>query len=189
MQKPNTWNATNQLLTQRIATLRFSIISCHCWKGLSCKINDRRDHKIFNCRWEAPVSVALYAPGNDFDATVRSILFLRNCHPQSALVQRFATFHVYFDAQFLPKKIQRSFDDVEKDFLCAELAKFPHEKTFKATNNLTYPVNVGRNLARTAALTHFVLASDIELYPNPGLVDDFFDMLQRDPDKQLSPDG
>ena len=31
-----------------------------------------------------------------------------------------------------------------------------------------YPVNVGRNIARETATTHFILASDIELYPNPG---------------------
>lgn len=34
-------------------------------------------------------------------------------------------------------------------------------------------MNVGRNIARDAAMTHFILASDIELYPNPGLVKRF----------------
>ena len=37
---------------------------------------------------------------------------------------------------------------------------------FFPANNLTYPINVGRNIARESALTHFVFASDIELYPN-----------------------
>lgn len=53
-------------------------------------------------------------------------------------------------------------------------------------NNLTYPVNVGRNLARDAALTHFVLASDIELYPSSGLVDGFFDMIEENPAEFLN---
>lgn len=44
-------------------------------------------------------------------------------------------------------------------------------------SNHTYPVNVGRNIARDAARTHFVLASDIELYPNPGFIDMFLKMM------------
>lgn len=47
---------------------------------------------------------------------------------------------------------------------------------------LEYPVNVGRNIARNAALTHFVLASDIELYPSPGLSNGFLQMLSRYPE-------
>lgn len=135
-----------------------------------------------------PISVALYAPGDDFESTTKSILHLRNCHQQSHLVKRFATFHIFFEARFLPKSVSINFEDVEKDFLCsnATIWPFPHERTFKVMNNLTYPVNVGRNLARDAALTHFVLASDIELYPNSRLIDNFFDMISRDSRKYLN---
>lgn len=44
-------------------------------------------------------------------------------------------------------------------------------------SNHTYPVNVGRNIARDAAQTYFVLASDIELYPNPGFIEMFLQMI------------
>ena len=57
----------------------------------------------------------------------------------------------------------------------------PIDKIFSnlfSANNLTYPVNVGRNIARESALTHFVLASDIELYPNPGLIQSFLKMIK-----------
>ena len=40
--------------------------------------------------------------------------------------------------------------------------------SYRSTNNLTYPVNVGRNIARQTATSHFVFPSDIELYPSPG---------------------
>lgn len=139
-------------------------------------------------RWSAPLSVAVYAPGDDYEATISIILFLRNCHPQSQLVRQFATFHIFFESQFLPKNLRRNFNETEKYFICPTsepFHNFPHEKTFKATHNLTYPVNVGRNLAREAALTHFILASDIELYPNPGFVENFFDMMLKDSDKVL----
>lgn len=50
-------------------------------------------------------------------------------------------------------------------------------KSFKASKKLLYPINVGRNVARDAAATHFILASDIELYPSPGIVKKFLTMI------------
>ena len=44
---------------------------------------------------------------------------------------------------------------------------------------MTYPVNVLRNVARINAPTHYVLASDAELYPSPNLIRLFFEMLRR----------
>ena len=41
--------------------------------------------------------------------------------------------------------------------------------SYRTMNNLTYPVNVGRNIARQSATSHFVFPSDIELYPSPGM--------------------
>ena len=41
--------------------------------------------------------------------------------------------------------------------------------TYRNASGLDYPVNVGRNIAREAANSHFIFPSDIELYPNPGV--------------------
>lgn len=134
------------------------------------------------------MSVALYAPGDDFESTLESILNLRNCHQQRHLVKQFTTFHIFFETKFLPTNVSINFEDVEKDFSCSNIAErcqIQPGRTFKAMHELTYPVNVGRNLARDAALTHFVLASDIELYPSPGLVYGFFDMLSRNSSQYL----
>ena len=51
-------------------------------------------------------------------------------------------------------------------------SKYPTKPfvSYRSLNNLTYPVNVGRNIARQSATSHFVFASDIELYPSPGIV-------------------
>ena len=46
-------------------------------------------------------------------------------------------------------------------------------------SSLDYPVNVGRNIAREAANSYFIFPSDIELYPNPGLIPAFLDMIRR----------
>lgn len=57
---------------------------------------------------------------------------------------------------------------------------------YSTKNKLFYPVNVGRNVARDAALTHFILASDIELYPSINLVGDFLKMIERNEERGLS---
>lgn len=51
--------------------------------------------------------------------------------------------------------------------------------TYMKQKSLLYPVNVARNVARDAALTHFILPSDIELYPSPNLISRFLNMIAR----------
>lgn len=130
-------------------------------------------------RWQAPLSVALWAPGDFLDQTINAIVTLRNCQEKSELVRQYATFHIFFESRFMPTNFPRDFDEFERNFDCQvvkQASNFSVESSVKTKNKLTYPINVGRNLARESALTHFVLASDIELYPNPGLVEDFFMM-------------
>lgn len=131
-------------------------------------------------RWQNPVSVAVWAPGNLFDDSIASILFLRNCHPQRSLVKQFATFHVFFEAKFMPKSVSQDFRHLEVKFACPATETSFGRNFFEVSNSLQYPVNVGRNVARDAATTHFVLASDIELYPSSGLVNSFFEMIKVD---------
>lgn len=57
--------------------------------------------------------------------------------------------------------------------------------------NLTYPINVGRNIARDAALTHYVFVSDIELYPSPDVPKKFLEMIAEYPStlRTINPSG
>jgi hypothetical protein len=48
---------------------------------------------------------------------------------------------------------------------------------YKSQKKLLYPVNVGRNVARETAQTHYVLPSDIELYPSPNIIPQFLEMI------------
>lgn len=56
-------------------------------------------------RWNAPVSIAIHAPGTDFTPTINSIKFLRDCAPENQLVRQFATFHIYFSSKHIPKVV------------------------------------------------------------------------------------
>ncbi|XP_064556901.1 beta-1,4-glucuronyltransferase 1-like [Drosophila montana] len=133
-------------------------------------------------RWNAPISIAMHAPGTDFQPTLDSIKYLRDCVPGNQLVRSFATFHVYFGTKHIPKSVPKAQDALKTGYNCSLPAPYFNVSSghlYKAQKKLLYPVNVGRNIARDAALTHFILASDIELYPNPGLVKKFLEMIAR----------
>lgn len=124
----------------------------------------------------------MHAPGTDFQPTLDSIKYLRQCVPGNHLVRRFATFHVYFGTKHIPKSVPKAQDALKTPYNCSLPAPYFNVSSghlYKAQKKLLYPVNVGRNIARDAALTHFILASDIELYPNPGLVKKFLEMIAR----------
>lgn len=50
-------------------------------------------------------------------------------------------------------------------------------KTHRSQSDRLYYINVGRNIARDGATTHFILVNDIELYPSVGLVPQFLRMM------------
>jgi len=132
-------------------------------------------------RWMGPVSISLYSPGSDFNETTRRIAFLRECS-QSSLVKDYVTFHLFFDSGQFPSQVLPELSPVD----CAAAPTFGAEvQTYRKSKNLTYPINVARNVAREMSTTHFVLASDIELYPSPNLVHQFLDMIQMDDFKIL----
>ncbi|XP_017153849.1 beta-1,4-glucuronyltransferase 1 isoform X2 [Drosophila miranda] len=133
-------------------------------------------------RWNAPVSIAMHAPGTDFQPTVDSIRYLRECLPGSHLVRAYTTFHIYFGTKHIPRAVPKPHDVFKTGYNCTLPAPYFNITSghlYKAQKKLLYPVNVGRNIARDSALTHFILASDIELYPNPGLVKKFLEMIAR----------
>uniref|UniRef100_A0A224XE45 Putative glycosyltransferase n=1 Tax=Panstrongylus lignarius TaxID=156445 RepID=A0A224XE45_9HEMI len=128
-------------------------------------------------RWRGPISLALHAPGIDFDTTLRTIHFLRDC--SSLPISQLVTFHIYFPSKHLPKSVPKSNTLFLFRYNCSIPAPWLNATTYKTQKKLLYPINVGRNIARESATTHFLLASDIELYPNPGVIADFLDMIRR----------
>ncbi|XP_058453587.1 beta-1,4-glucuronyltransferase 1-like isoform X1 [Malaya genurostris] len=132
-------------------------------------------------RWRAPISVAMYAPGIEFDIVVAKLRFLMFCHQRSDLIDEYATIHLYFDFDQLPANTIDFYSDAVQDPLDCSSSTETQLTEVEYISNRSYPVNVGRNIARDAAQTHFVLASDIELYPNPDFVEMFLRMIV-DPD-------
>lgn len=129
-------------------------------------------------RWRGPLSIALHAPGADFKPTMESIAHLRDC--TSPLVKEFVTFHVYFSTRHVPKEVPRHNKVFSEPYNCSLTPPYMNassEQMYKTQKKLLYPVNVGRNVAREMATTHYILASDIELYPTPNIIEQFLTMI------------
>ncbi|XP_063239581.1 beta-1,4-glucuronyltransferase 1-like [Bacillus rossius redtenbacheri] len=139
-------------------------------------------------RWRAPVSLALYAPGDDFPAACDAVVYARSC--LSPLVAEFVTFHVFFDSGQLPGAVPSPEDMLSRAANCSAPAPWEETaETHRRRGEIPYPVNVARNVAREASSTHFVLAADVELYPSPGLADGFLDLVLRRGGHSSSPSG
>ncbi|XP_023017546.2 beta-1,4-glucuronyltransferase 1 [Leptinotarsa decemlineata] len=136
-------------------------------------------------RWRGPISVALYAPGYDFFSTLQSIAYLRICSGNS-LVKELVTFHLFFEHDHIPIQHDRPLLDIYRDeFDCSQKPPFETVKDgdmYKERKNLTYPINVARNVAKLNAQTHFVFPSDIELYPTRNFIKEFLEFVQKRPD-------
>ncbi|KAI9578977.1 hypothetical protein GQX74_005860 [Glossina fuscipes] len=103
--------------------------------------------------------------------------YLRGCLPESNLVRMFVTFHIFFSTKHIPKTVPKHYAVLKTGYNCSLPAPYVNVSLghlYKTQKKLLYPVNVGRNIARDAATTHFILASDIELYPSPGLMKNVF---------------
>jgi len=131
-------------------------------------------------RWQGPLSLAVYAPGSDFQKAIDSILYYREC-AESTLVKDFVTFHIFFDFFHIPEQIPHWQSLLSKRPNCnGPEGPTVNAESYKKKNGLDYPVNVARNVARQTVSTHFVFPSDIELYPSPNLISAFLDMIRRD---------
>ncbi|XP_003702509.1 beta-1,4-glucuronyltransferase 1 isoform X1 [Megachile rotundata] len=131
-------------------------------------------------RWRAPISIAMHAPGTDFAATLDAIKYSRNCG--SPLISQLVTFHVFFSSKHVPKVVPPSEKVMSDTYNCSlgpPWVNVTFSKMYKNEKKLLYPVNVGRNIARESAPTHYVCASDIELYPSPNLPAKFLEMIRR----------
>lgn len=52
-------------------------------------------------------------------------------------------------------------------------------QTYRKVKLMTYPINVGRNVARNASTTNYFLVSDIEMVPSNGLATKFLKMIRK----------
>eukprot|EP00095_Tigriopus_kingsejongensis_P011300 maker-scaffold14_size734282-snap-gene-3.18 protein:Tk11300 transcript:maker-scaffold14_size734282-snap-gene-3.18-mRNA-1 annotation:"n-acetyllactosaminide beta- -n-acetylglucosaminyltransferase-like" len=119
----------------------------------------------------SPLSVAVYAPGNDFCLVTALISWLWTCEKR---VRQQVSFHIYFPSDFANDiAVKTASEGIQiLDANCDQDPIFIGE-SFRKQQQLPYPVNTGRNIARSTVRTKYLLTSDIELYPSPNLSQNF----------------
>lgn len=131
-------------------------------------------------RWKGPVSVAFYAPGSDFQLTLQSIQFMRRC--RDSLIRQYVSFHLFFESKHTPKfipKLQDAGDDGKIDCTVSPpWINLNDSNLYRIQNKLLFPINMGRNIARDASTTYFMLVADVELYPSTHIIPDFLQMIR-----------
>ncbi|RXG52660.1 Beta-1,4-glucuronyltransferase 1, partial [Armadillidium vulgare] len=124
-------------------------------------------------RWDGPVSVAVFVPGYDFCSSIIQILKLRECG--NHLIKRKVSWHIYWHKEF-PPAIDWTKLDITPYINCSFNYMLP-SRSWRYIKGLKYPINVGRNVARNASKTWFILPSDIELYPSKNLSNQFISFI------------
>lgn len=124
--------------------------------------------------WDGPISVAVFAPGSDFNLAKESILQLRRCIPA---VKDTVSFHIFT----LRKHKHMNYEsDIKSFFAHCKLEPEPI-KTYMEKYRIRYPVAKARNIARRGTASFYVLTLDLEFVPNrPDVMSSFINMVEKD---------
>lgn len=129
-------------------------------------------------KWMAPISLALYCGGEDFQNCIDTLRYIRNCaqnKTHSELLRTFLSVHLFFENTHVPANVHSPLTDS-----LANCSENPMErKSYRSSSDRFFYINLARNIARDGATTHFILASDIELYPSYNLIPQFLRMIAK----------
>lgn len=156
-------------------------------------------------RFDGPISIAVYAPGSEFQIAVSLIYHLRECG--DLCVKTNISWHMIYDSllkvdnldinkypdeYLIDNNVNLRFNCSKKysEYMQSLINIYDKDEKNKILNvrtkhHLPYPINVLRNVARLSANTKYVLASDIELYPSINIVKMFRKTLEKESRNQL----
>ncbi|XP_013385682.1 beta-1,4-glucuronyltransferase 1 [Lingula anatina] len=133
-------------------------------------------------KWQGPISLSVFAPGQDAIYAIEVILLLRYC---VTLVAQYVTFHLVrpISAQEtnLPLSVNLTINMPNKhvcDNIELSLKKILRfDRTNYDTKDIPYPNNLLRNVALRNSVTGYVLVIDIDLRTSDNLFEDFRDFI------------
>jgi hypothetical protein len=124
-----------------------------------------------------PVSVSVYAPGDDFCTAAAIISWLWTCKKQ---IRNQVSFHVFFPSDFANDIASKTASDGIRilDVNCSVTPSIREEKSYRSKRGLPYPINTARNVARTGSSTNHFLTADISFRTSPDLADKFISFVE-----------
>ncbi|KAI4893986.1 hypothetical protein NFI96_021045 [Prochilodus magdalenae] len=134
-------------------------------------------------RWRNPVSIAIFAHGQDVRFATALVYALSLFCPQ---VQELVDFHLVCHSEetaSFPEQDREHFAGLEEQGCPGVFAKLESHrdkyKNYAIGSNVSYPNNLLRNVARTGTDAAYVLVIDIDMLPSANLHHQFVTMLMR----------
>ncbi|KAE8740238.1 hypothetical protein FOCC_FOCC014264 [Frankliniella occidentalis] len=137
--------------------------------------------------WTGPVSVALYAAGDEWPLVQAYVRFLRRCYVP---VRDRVTFHAAFPADRMPEaaaqpeqmteilSLEAHLDCFRPEPSLKELMRQRRPETMRWRTRHGYPQNHLRNLARRTCQTEYVFLVDVDVVPSLGLAQGLNEFLK-----------
>ncbi|KAK9875872.1 hypothetical protein WA026_009659 [Henosepilachna vigintioctopunctata] len=122
--------------------------------------------------WDGPISIAAFVPARDAQIFIQKITKLCFCLPQMSRV----SIHLVFPVNHEPLFEEAS--NSSSIFNNCNIKNVFVDRLNRIENRLFYPINVGRNAAREAASTYYVMVTDIELIPSKHLAMKFMQFVK-----------
>ncbi|XP_060531163.1 beta-1,4-glucuronyltransferase 1-like [Cylas formicarius] len=126
--------------------------------------------------WDGLVSVAAYVPDGDLRSIIRQLIHYCYCVPAMSRVSLHFVFrkNVTFKSTLSFNKGPPTSCDI-----IGGSPKKTEPPPLIRTNDSWYPVNVCRNVARSASVSDYVMVSDVELMPSKELARRFMNMIEQ----------
>ncbi|KAL3265274.1 hypothetical protein HHI36_009484 [Cryptolaemus montrouzieri] len=122
--------------------------------------------------WNGPTSIAVFIPAKDAQLFFHKLSQVCFCLPDMSKV----SIHIVFPVGSEPYIDENS--NTTFRFQDCNVENILPEQVNRVKNNIFYPINVGRNIARQAAKTQYVMVTDIELIPSKNLAKNFMQLMK-----------
>ncbi|KAJ8919402.1 hypothetical protein NQ315_016495 [Exocentrus adspersus] len=123
--------------------------------------------------WDGLISVAAFVPDTDVALVLEQINQYCYCLPGMSRV----SVHLVYHKKLPPSRKDVYFTRPDNCVLDDSSKLETHRPSRNFDESVIYPINVCRNVARTASMTDNVLVSDIQLMPSEHLAKRFWDMM------------
>ncbi|XP_078590078.1 beta-1,4-glucuronyltransferase 1-like [Branchiostoma floridae x Branchiostoma japonicum] len=137
-----------------------------------CSVQNLYHIVELSVRWDGPVSVAIFAPGENAAFADDIVGGLRRCYP---LIRKYVSFHLVYPTSreaIIYEESPTLLNTPCQDIL--HLAKYHKSATLNyGAEKEPYPNNLLRNVARQGSSTEFIFVVDIDMLPSEKLRTDF----------------
>ncbi|KAH8403264.1 hypothetical protein KR222_009331 [Zaprionus bogoriensis] len=129
-------------------------------------------------RWSAPISMTLYVHENEFEQTLQQIYYIRYCTAYATAWTQWVSVQLVFSDKHFPKALHSfSWEYPHRSLRCGPEKQMISDSLAFDAQNIYYPVNLLRNVARLNAKTFYVLTLEPKMLPTKHFVKKFFEVL------------